>query len=164
MPGTVAIGLGNPLMGDDGIGLAMLAAITDRWQCEGVTFVDGGTWGLSLLPEIEDADRLVLMDAIATGAAAGDVVRLPKSGLPIYLAKRLSPHQVDLKDALALAEWRGCLTDDVVAIGIQPCVVELRTDLSPAAAASLDGAVAAVIAQLRSWGHDCVPAREPVHA
>lgn len=165
---TVVIGLGNPLMGDDGVGLAVLARLRDEWRLDDVELVDGGTWGLSLLPVIEDAERLVLVDAIAAHGTPGDIIELARDRLPIYLSRKLSPHQVDMKDALALAEWRGRLPVDVVAIGVQPGVVELGTELSEAVAPQLGALVNAVVAQLERWGHACEPlagvTHGPIHA
>ena len=77
MSGSAVIGLGNPLMGDDGFGLVALARLRDEWTLEGVELVDGGTWGMSLLPLIEDSDRVVLLDAIAAGATPGEIDRQP---------------------------------------------------------------------------------------
>lgn len=164
MSGTVVIGLGSPIMGDDGVGLAALARLRDEWQLDGVELVDGGTWGLSLLPVIEDADRLVLLDAIAANAEPGALVQLARDGLPIYLSRKLSPHQVDMKDALAVAEWRGRLPTDVVAIGVQPQVVELSTELSAVVAQQMDTLVRAVVAQLERWGHTCTAIPAASHA
>jgi hydrogenase maturation protease len=161
---TVVIGLGNPLMGDDGAGLVALAALRDEWTLDGVDLVDGGTWGLSLLPAIEDAERLVMVDAIAAFAAPGDIVELSRERLPIYLSRKLSPHQVDMKDALALAEWRGTLPAEVVAIGVQPHIVELGTELSPVVARQIPALVRAVVNQLVRWGHACTPVVESLHA
>ena len=157
MTRTVVIGLGNPLMGDDGVGLAVLARLREEWQLEGVELVDGATWGLSLLPVIEDADRLVLVDAIAAHAAPGALVELSRERLPIYLSRKLSPHQVDMRDALAVAVLRGWMPDDIVAIGVQPASVTLSTELSDLVTAQLDALVQAVVAQLERWGHDCRP-------
>jgi len=62
---TVVIGLGNPLMGDDGLGLAALEALREGWDFEPhLELVDGGTWGMNLLPFIESADRVLVLDAI----------------------------------------------------------------------------------------------------
>jgi hydrogenase maturation protease len=161
---TVVIGLGNPLMGDDGVGLVVLERLRDDWRLDGVELVDGGTWGLSLLPVIEDAERLLLVDAIAAFGQPGDIIELSRERLPIYLERKLSPHQVDMKDALALAEWRGRLPAEVVAIGVQPGVVELGTELSAAVAPRIGALVNTVVAQLRRWGHDCEPVAEAAHA
>ena len=160
MNGSAVIGLGNPLMGDDGFGLVALARLRDEWTLEGVELADGGTWGMSLLPLIEDAERLVLLDAIAAGATPGEVVVLERDRLPIYLTRKLSPHQVDLRDVLAVAKWRGKLPAETVAIGVQPQSVQMGLELSPAVDRAVDTAVAVVIARLVQWGHRCEP-REP---
>ncbi len=114
---TVVIGLGNPLMGDDGLGLAVLDELRTGYAFPpDVELVDGGTWGMNLLPVIEDADELILIDAIDVGATPGAFVRLEHHRLPRYLATKISPHQVDLRDVLALAELRGTLPADTVAL------------------------------------------------
>jgi len=155
MSGTVVIGLGNPLMGDDGAGLVALDVLREQWLLDGVELVDGGTWGMSLLPVIEDADRVIFADAIAAGGAAGDIVVLERDRLPIYFTRALSPHQTDLRDVLAAAELRGTLPLESVAIGVEPALVALGTELTPAVRDAIDGVVAAVVAQLRRWGHAC---------
>ena len=156
MARTVVIGLGNPLMGDDGVGLAALARLRDDWELDGVELVDGATWGLALLPVIEDAERLVLLDAIAAHGQPGDVIELARDRLPIYLSRKLSPHQVDMRDALAVAELRGRLPNDIVAIGVQPADITLAAELSAPVARQLDNVVRAVVTQLEQWGHACI--------
>lgn len=157
MSRTAIIGLGNPLMGDDGFGLVALARLQENWILDDVDMADGGTWGMSLLPLIEDAKRLILVDAIAAGARPGDVVVLERDRLPIYLSRKLSPHQIDLRDVLAVAEWRGTLPSETVAFGVEPERVELGSELSMAALDAVDGVVDAVIARLTQWGHRCEP-------
>ncbi len=153
---AVVIGLGNPLMGDDGLGLAALERLRAQWRlAPGVELVDGGTWGLTLLPVIEAADRLLLIDAIDTGGAPGTLHVLELAQIPRYLATKISPHEVDLRDVLALAELRGTLPQDTVAIGLQPAAVTLSAELSDVVRLQLDELVTAVAQQLVAWGHPC---------
>jgi hydrogenase maturation protease len=161
----VVIGLGNPLMADDGLGLAALERLRSEWSIPAdIELVDGGTWGMSLLPTIEDARRVLLLDAVRTGAPPGTLHVMERDGLPRYLTTKLSPHQVDLRDVLALAELRGTLPRDTVVIGLEPERVELSTELSGTLRDRVDAVVAAALDRLALWGHMVEPAREPAHA
>jgi hydrogenase maturation protease len=151
---TLVIGLGNPLMGDDGIGLAALEQLNGSRQLPGgVELVDGGTWGMNLLPLIESADTVILLDAIRLGRPAGTVIELEGDAVPRRLAHKLSPHQIDLGEVLALAALRGTLPPRLYAIGLEPAVVEMRTSLSPVVAAALPLLLARVVDRLELLGH-----------
>jgi hydrogenase maturation protease len=156
--GALVLGLGNPLMTDDGTGLAILARLQSGWQIPPqVELIDGGTWGMNLLHLIEGTSQLVLVDAIRSGRPGGSLVVMERDELPRYLDHKLSPHQVDLREVLALAEFRGTLPAATVAIGIEPAAIELGTTLSPAVEERLDAAAAAVAERLAAWGHECSP-------
>jgi hydrogenase maturation protease len=149
--GTVVIGLGNPLMADDGVGIAALERLRAAGAPPDVELVDGGTWGMNLLPIIEAAGRVLLMDAIDAGAPPGTLHVLERAQIPRYLATKISPHQVDLRDVLALAELRGNLPEQTVAVGLQPERVEMSCELSDAVETRLDDLVAAVTQRLAVW-------------
>lgn len=162
---TVVIGLGNPLMGDDGLGLAALARLRDEWDLPpDVELVDGGTWGMTLLPTIEDAEHVILIDAIDVAAEPGTEVVLERARLPRYLATKISPHQVDLRDVLALAELRGTLPEDTIAVGLQPACVTLSSELSDVLRCRVDDLVKAVIGQLEWRDLACRPRAAHAHA
>lgn len=154
---TLVIGLGNPLMGDDGIGLAALEEMVASWDVGGVELVDGGTWGMNLLPLIESADTVILLDAIHLGRAPGTVIELDGDAVPRRLAAKLSPHQIDLGEVLALAALRETLPRRLVAIGIQPAEVEMSTALSPAVAAAMPLMLRRVAVRLEAIGCRCTP-------
>lgn len=154
LPRTLVIGLGNPLMGDDGIGLAALEQLNGSRQLPGgVELVDGGTWGMNLLPLIESAETVILLDAIRLGRPAGTVIELEGDAVPRRLAHKLSPHQIDLGEVLAVAALRGTLPQRLYAIGLEPAVVEMRTSLSPAVEAALPLMLARVVDRLEALGH-----------
>lgn len=162
---TVVIGLGNPLMGDDGLGLVALERLRAGYAIPPeVELVDGGTWGMNLLPVIEDAGRVILIDAIDVGTAPGTPIRLERNRLPRYLATKISPHQVDLRDVLGLAELRGTLPNDTIALGLQPKRVALGNELSDVLRCRVDDLVAFVVQELAARGHECARLTEPVHA
>jgi hydrogenase maturation protease len=161
---TLVIGLGNPLMGDDGVGVAALERIRRSWELPGeVELVDGGTWGMNLLPIIESAERLILLDAIRTGAVPGTLTVLERAELPRYFSLKLSPHQIDLREVLALAELRGALPEDLVALGIEPARVEMGESLSAPVQAAMGKLVDLALDRIEQAGHRCFP-RAPAHA
>lgn len=163
---TVVIGVGSPLMGDDGVGVAAVELLRRALgPVDGVALLDGGTWGMQLLPDIEDADRLLVLDAIHDGRAPGTVVRLEKDELPRLLYQKVSPHQIDLREVFALAELKGTFPRLAVALGVEPGVVELQDGLSPEVERALPGLLEAAVAQLRAWGHEVgEPRWEVAHA
>ena len=154
VPETVVMGVGNPLMGDDGLGIAALELLRNGWHFEPhLDLLDGGTWGLNLLPHVESARRVLFIDAINIDAEPGTLVELERQDIPRFLARKLSPHQIDVKEVLALAELRGTLPEELLAVGLQPDSVEMRTSLSPALASGLGDLVARVIQRLEGWGY-----------
>ncbi|MGD8494779.1 MAG: HyaD/HybD family hydrogenase maturation endopeptidase [Gemmatimonadales bacterium] len=153
--GGVVIGVGSPLMGDDGLGLVALEALREQWEFTPyVELLDGGTWGMNLLPFIESARRVLIIDAVHAGREAGGFVRLEKADIPRFFAMKLSPHQIDLKEVLALAELRGNLPEQTVVLGLEPDVVEMSAILSPTVAERIPGLVDEIVGQLRTWGYE----------
>ena len=152
-------------MGDDGLGLAALTRLREEWSVPPeVELVDGGTWGMNLLPIIEGAERVLLIDAINVGAMPGTEVVITRHRLPRYLATKISPHQVDLRDVLAVAELRGTLPEQTTAIGLQPADIELSNDLSDVLSRRLDDLVSVVVRLLGTWGHVCARKQVTMHA
>ena len=150
----VVMGCGTPLMGDDGVGLVALERLRGAWSLgPGVELVDGGTWGMTLLPVLDDARRILILDAVDVGAAPGTLVRLEREAIPRMIQAKLSPHQIDLREVLALAELRGTLPEDTTVLGVQPGRVELDAGLSLEVAATVPELLEAVAAHLRGWGH-----------
>ena len=115
-----------------------------------VLAVDGGMMGLDLLPYLEDASSLLIMDAVQCDRPGNGLIRLEGQGVPAALALKLSVHQVGLQELLAASALQGTVPDRVVLWGIQPRSTEWGLELSPAVAAQLDDLIDAVAAELRS--------------
>lgn len=117
---TLVLGLGNVLMGDEGIGVHVVRALERRKLPEGVKCLDGGTGGFTLLEPLEDADRIVLVDAAADGNPLGTVTRTTPRFSRDY-PPTLTAHDVGVKDLLDIFYMRGGLRDVVLyAITIDP--------------------------------------------
>jgi hydrogenase maturation protease len=148
-------------MGDDGFGLRTMGRLAERWMLpDDVELVDGGTWGMQLLPEIEASDCVLFIDAINTGSAPGTIAVVERAELPRYFERKLSPHQVDLREVLAICELRGTLPRVTVAFGAQPHTIEMSTSLSPTLEARVDAVADLVAERLTQLGHD-VQRRQP---
>jgi hydrogenase maturation protease len=162
MAGLVVLGIGNALLGDDGLGVHAIGALRETPGLpDRVRLVDGGTGGLSLLPVVAGADALVLIDAVDVGAEPGSVHLLTGSGragsggdMDLYASlPRLSMHQVGVADLLSAARLTGGLPDRVVLVGAQPGRLEPDLRLSPAVAAALPR----VLKLVRHWCHRLAP-------
>lgn len=149
----VILGLGNLLCEDDGAGVEALRQLSLEWIApEGVDLVDGGTLGLALLPIVEDADALVIVDAVDADAAPGTLVMLEGDQVPRAALERLSPHQVGVADLLHGAMWLERVPPRLVLVGVVPERVGLGVDLSPAVAAAIPALVARVAETVRAMG------------
>lgn len=154
---TAVIGLGNPLLGDDALGLVALERLSTRYHLpDEVSLHDGGTWGMSLLPTIEDATNVLFLDAIDRNETPGAFIRLVGAEIPATLAQMVSPHQIDLREVLAVTMLRGTFPSDAVAIGVQPETLATQVALSRTVAGKVDVVVDAAVAQLRLWRHACI--------
>jgi len=156
----VVLGIGNLLWADEGFGVRAVEALHARWQMpEHVALVDGGTQGMALLPLVESADRLLVLDAIDFGLPPGALHQVEGEQVPAcWQARKMSLHQAGFSDVLACAQLRGRYPREIVLIGVQP--VELDDyggSLRPAVKARLGEAVERACAVLRRWGVE--PAR-----
>ena len=150
---TLVLGLGNILLGDEGVG----ARVAERLQAlyhfpEGTRVLEGGTLALDLLPDVEDTDRLLVIDAVDMGAAPGEVVRIVDEEVPVFLSVKVSPHQMGLADILSAARLRGRTPEELVLWGVQPGMIDASLELSPPVAAQVDVLVDRVLADLGRWG------------
>ncbi|ALC18029.1 hydrogenase maturation protease [Desulfuromonas soudanensis] len=144
------IGIGNPLMGDDGIGIAAVAALEKEGVPEGVDIIDGGTGGLTLLTLMEGAKRVILVDAVETGSPPGTILRLAGEDLePETAASSLSLHSGGLPEVLALGRALGTLPP-LILFGVQPHSVEVRLGLSDPVAAALPPLLALIREELKA--------------
>jgi hydrogenase maturation protease len=98
-PRTLILGLGNILMGDEGIGVHIVQALENLALPPGVTCLDGGTGGFILLEPLQSADRIILIDAAADGNPIGTVTRTRPRFSRDY-PPTLTAHDVGVKDLL----------------------------------------------------------------
>jgi len=96
---TLVLGLGNILMGDEGIGVHVITTLQQYPLPPGVECLDGGTGGFLLLEPLQSADRIILVDAAADGNSIGTVTRSAPRFSRDY-PPTLTAHDVGVKDLL----------------------------------------------------------------
>ncbi len=100
---TLVVGVGNELLGDEGIGVHVARALRARALGEGVEVLDGGTTGFELLPWFRGKERVILVDAIRTRAEAGAIYRIPAEEVAGFLPHPSSAHGSDLGELIRAA-------------------------------------------------------------
>jgi hydrogenase maturation protease len=155
--GVLVLGLGNVLLGDDGLGAAALARIERGYRIPpGVRLEDGGTLGLSLLGLLAESDRVILVDAVRTGSAPGTLVRIDGEDVMDAVRERLSPHQIGVADLLDAARLIDCYPTTVTLLGLAPESIDLSVRRSNAVDGNLDQLVEAVAREVQSLGYEMV--------
>jgi len=148
-PVTV-LGVGNPIMADDGTGLELLGRVRAQRRDPRVEYVDGATGGMELLPVVTEAKRLLVLDAVA-GSTPGQVVQLSGDQLPRLLSGKLSPHQVGLLDVFAAARLLDREPEVIEVVGVVAAKVEMRLGLSGPVTGALGEAVGAAVQVIDTW-------------
>lgn len=155
---VLVLGIGNLVMSDDAIGVLVAQQLQQRYVFpENVEVMDGGTLGLDLLPKLENVTNLIMIDAVETGREAGTCVRLCGEELPIALLTKVSPHQMGLKDLLAVSDLMGHSPKEMVLIGVQPESIEMTVGLTPKIEAKLETLICNVLTELDNWEIKATP-------
>lgn len=167
MSGVLILGVGNILWADEGFGVRAVEELHARYVFpESVTLVDGGTQGLSLLPMVEDARILVLLDAVDFGLVPGTLHIADGDEVPRRLtAKKMSLHQTNILDVLGLARLAGRFPPQLRLIGVQPLDLEnYGASLTAPVRAMIAPTMAETLAYLARLGIIATPRPEGLHA
>ncbi len=163
----IVVGLGNPILGDDGVGWKVAEEVKKQLPLSpnplplekeergkrievDVEFLSLG--GISLMEHLIGYDRAILIDAIASDQDPGSVIVAKLSELPDYSAFHMtSAHDTSLQNALQLGKSMGAkLPEDVMVVGIATKrVYDFSEELSTSVANALPGAVKAVLDLLK---------------
>ncbi len=131
---ALVLGMGNLLLGDEGVGVHAARALAQAPLPPGVTVLEAGTAVLDALPDLERADRVIVVDAMTAGGEPGTVYRLPVDRCA-RKAVVASMHGFDLLGVLALAGRAD--PPEVEVVGVEPASIDWSLELTPRVAASL---------------------------
>ena len=158
---TLVIGLGNPILGDDGVGWRIVETLEDRLAVDDAARGAAGDveldrvalGGLSLMERLVGYDRVVLVDAILGPGRPGTLTMGSLAETACRLSGHLdSAHDAPLTEALSAGRALGAhLPDDITVVGIVVRRVDVFDErLSAPVAAAVDSAVEAI---LKALGH-----------
>ncbi|MBP5985721.1 MAG: HyaD/HybD family hydrogenase maturation endopeptidase [Azonexus sp.] len=151
----LVLGIGNILWADEGFGVRCVEALNSGWQFPPqVTLMDGGTQGLYLLPYVQEADCLLVFDAVDYGDEPGTLREVIGDQVPRFMgAKKMSLHQTGFQEVLMAAELTGKLPKELVLIGVQPEELEdYGGSLRDIVKAQMRPALDVAFKWLASWG------------
>lgn len=146
---TLVLGLGNPLLGDDAIGLVVAERLRERLAGRSdVEVQQEEAGGLRLMERLTGYDRAILVDAVVSGGTAGEIRRMGAADVPTQ--RTAIAHGIDLPGALELGHALQLPMPSVVrVVAIEAeSVLEFRHEMTPAVAAAVEPAVAAVLDEL----------------
>jgi len=147
------IGMGNILMQDEGVGVRAVEELDNSYVMpNNVTLIDGGTIGMELFEPIRNCDRLIVADAVNTGAPNGALVRIANDEIPAFFQTKLSSHQLGLSDILASLALKEETPKHIVIIGMVPYALENHLGLTAKAEAGLGKMVQMLVAELSELG------------
>jgi len=162
---TVTIlGVGNPLMRDDGVGVAAVEALGGRALPPWLSVVDAGLAVSDVLGRLDPADPLIVIDAFCAGGEPGSIYRASLEDLALAgdtLVGQMSLHEINVVPALRMEALIGRVFQDVTVFGVEPGEVDWGTGLSPAVAANLNTLIEAVLACAHEAARPCTAVGEP---
>ena len=158
--GALILGVGNVLLGDEGIGVRVVEEMENRFHfSDDVTLLDGGTAGIELLRYMEGRDLLIIIDAMRAGLTPGTLFRVEGDDVAQRFMSRISPHQIGLSDLLAATILSGQTPKRIVLFGVEPENLETGVALSAVVEKAVERVIDAIINELSQDGY---PAPAPL--
>ena len=150
---NTVLGVGNTILSDEGFGVRVVEYLQKNFTFpENVALIDGGTLGVELLHFVAGTKRLLIIDSIDGGAAAGSTFHLRGDEIKAHFAQKISAHEVGIQDVLTMLELSGKKIPCVELIGAQPFSLEAGVELSPQMSKLVPPFADKAVEILRSWG------------
>ncbi len=133
------LGCGNTLVGDDGVGIRVIERLQQMKLPENVEIIEAGVGGMMILSWIEDADKIIIIDAVQTGnEPPGTVYEFTEKELPPSDMFMLSLHDLNLVDTLNIGKLVQKMPDEIIIIGIEvKRIAEFTREVTPEVEAAI---------------------------
>jgi len=133
----IVLGIGNILMKDDGLGVYVVQQLSKRLWPEEVEFIDAGIASFEILDVFCSADQIIVVDSMTAGGEPGTIYRAPLQELGLTVSPAVtSLHELHFTEAIKVVQMMG-YNPQVIVFGVEPCLVELGMELTPAIAAKV---------------------------
>jgi hydrogenase maturation protease len=144
-------GVGNVLLGDDGVGPYIINLLNARYSFgPEVEVEDFGTPALDFIDNIVGRDALIVIDSVDNGDPPGTITLYRKSDIMrITPSVRMDPHSPALVESLLAADLFGNSPAEVLLVGLTGGSYNAGCELSAAAKNSVEDCIAAVLTELR---------------
>lgn len=148
----IVLGLGNPLMADEGIGGFLVNKLLEKKDSyPGIDLVDAGTGGMAILHLIAERKKVIIIDCAYMGKTPGMMVRFgPQEVQSVKKLLHYSLHEIDILKVIALARQLNQCPDEIVIFGIEPEKIELREGLSLTLQKKTDEYIEAIKIEMQS--------------
>jgi hydrogenase maturation protease len=149
-------GVGNVLLGDDGVGPYVACLLQSRYTFpENVHVEDLGTPGLDLVVHLSEADTILIVDCVDDNKPAGTITIYQREDIVQQgTSLHIDGHSPALTESLMIAEFAGDEEKKIALIGISGKPSD-GVELRPAVRAAIEPAIECVLAQLDSWNIAC---------
>jgi hydrogenase maturation protease len=138
MKSTLIVGIGNILLGDEGVGVRAIERMQSMDLGEDLELLDGGTSGADLVESLAGRDKVLVLDCVQFEASPGTVVRLRAEDLA-------GEDRPGLVDSLLMTRRLGCAPREVIVFGVVPASLACSLKLTPAVEAALPKLIQAVL-------------------
>lgn len=151
MAKIVVLGVGNVLLGDEGVGVHAIEKLKEKINYPEVELIDGATAGLDLLPVLESCDYLLIIDCVKGGLEPGSIYKFAPEDMKVKLDNmKLSIHDFNLVDVLNLAKALGKKLPEITIYGVEPESMDWSLEMSKKVSQALEKLIKVVINDLEN--------------
>lgn len=146
------LGIGNPLLGDDGFGVEVVERLKEEiGESPDVEIIDGGSLGIYLLPYLEGKTHLIVVDVVNFGGRPGEIVKFELSKIPAFIGLKVSEHQITFHEVIALMNLLEIKPVESILIGVQPKKNEWGSKMSDEVKGAIGEVIEKIKEQIEIW-------------
>ncbi len=149
----VVVGVGNILMGDEGIGVVLVNLLEKNKYTEKIDFIDAGTSFFNVVSSLRNYDKVIIIDTVYGGKAPGTLYRFEINDIEeTGINGMLSLHDFGVMQSIKLEKLVGGFPEDIVFFGIEPKSIDLSMELSDEVQEKVEQIINKIVCELKKEG------------